>query len=71
MVFRGLLADGPPVAGNWPQAVILESKPFILEVLGRGSFEIKGFGSNNLVWAWFSEARWLTARLGQGTGPRR
>ena len=71
MVFRGPLADGPPVAGNWPQAVILESNPFIWKVLGRESFKIKGIGFKNLVWAGFSEARWLTARLWQGTGPRR
>ena len=51
MVFRDLLADGQPVAGNWSQAVVLESKPFILEVLGRENFKIKGFGSKNLVWA--------------------
>ena len=59
MGFRGSLADCPLGAGNWPHAVILESKPFILEVLGRESFKIKGFGSKDLVWAWFSKVCWI------------
>ena len=50
---------GHRLASGWNGArtVVLEPKPFKSEVLGRESFKIKGFGSKNLVWAWFSEAR--------------